>query len=233
LTIQWIAVSAFCLVLGTMNRLLSVIGGAGISITLLAAAARAASTPLPASQKGFAARIYLWILNLLGPPIRSLARERIKWRIETARNNQAEHITPTPADSASILAATRGALIRRGLAVAETDGFQSYDLEIVVPPLVRVPINAVREKDGRVSLLWRSRIAPRRALIAAAIALLVLLAAGLPLRAACAALILAAIAIAAFAFVRARRVSAIVERCADEITNQHQISLAPATAGKA
>jgi len=233
LAIQWIAVSAFFLVLGTMNRFLGVIGGAGISITLLAAAARAASTPLPKARSGFAARIYLWILNLLGPPIRSLARERIKWRIETARSDQFEPIKVTPSDSSSVLASCREALIRHGLAVAETDGFQSYDLEIVVPPLVRVPINAVREKDGRVSLLWRTRIAPRRALIAAGIALLVLLAAGLPLRAALAALILAAIGTAVFAFVRARRVSAIVERCADEITNQHQMSLAPATAGKA
>ena len=233
LTIQWIAVSVVCLVLGTMNRFLGVIGGAGIAITILAAAARAASTPLPTSRSGFAARIYLWILNLLGPPIRSLARERIKWRIEAARTDQSEPVRPTPADSASVLAATREALIRHGLAVAETDGFQSYDLEIVVPPLIRIPINAVREKDGRVSLLWRTKVAPRQALIAAAIALLVMLAAGLPLRAACAALILAAIAIAIFAFLRARRVSAIVERCADEITNQHRISLAPVTARKA
>jgi len=174
---------------------------------------------------------------LLGPPIRSLARERIKWRIEPARIDpefvRSKPAAAMPPDSASVLAATREALIRCGLAVAETDGFQSYDLEIGVPPLVRIPINAVREKDGRVSLLWRIRIAPRRALIAAAILLLILLAAGLPLRAACAALILAAIAIAMFAFLRARRVSAIVERCANEITNQPRISLAPATAGKA
>lgn len=233
LTIQWIAVSVVCLVLATMNRFLGVIGVAGIMITLLAAAARAASTPLPTARSGLAARIYLWILNLLGPPIRSLARERIKWRVDAARSDRSEPIRATPSDSASVLAATREALIRRGLAVAETDGFQSYDLEIVVPPLVRIPINAVREKDGGVSLLWRIRIAPRRALIAAAIALLVLLAAGLPLRAASAALFLAAIAVAMFAFIRARRVSAIVERCANEITNQPRISLAPVTAGKA
>ena len=233
LTIQWIAVSVVCLILGTMNRFLGVIGGAGITITFLAAAARAASTPLPKARSGFAVRIYLWILNLLGPPIRSLARERIKWKIETARSDQFEPVRATPSDSSSVLASCREALIRHGLAVAETDGFQSYDLEIVVPPLIRMPINAVREKDGHVSLLWRTRIAPRRALIVSAIALLVLLAAGLSLRAASAALILAAIAIAVFAFVRARRVSEIVERCANEITNQHRISLAPATAGKA
>ena len=233
LTIQWIAVSVVCLILGTMNRFLGVIGGAGITITFLAAAARAASTPLPKARSGFAARIYLWILNLLGPPIRSLARERIKWKIETARSDQFEPVRAIPSDSSSVLASCREALIRHGLAVAETDGFQSYDLEIVVPPLIRMPINAVREKDGHVSLLWRTRIAPRRALIVSAIALLVLLAAGLSLRAASAALILAAIAIAVFAFVRARRVSAIVERCADEITNQHRISLTPGRVGKA
>ena len=85
-------------------------------------------------------------------------------------------------DSATMLAAMRDALVRRGVAVAETDGFQSYDLEIVVPPTIRAPINALRERRPASLCCWRTRIAPRRALIAAAITLLVLLAAGFSLR---------------------------------------------------
>jgi len=130
----------------------------------------------------------------------------------------------TPIDSAKVLAMARTALVRRGLAVAETDGFQSYDLEIVAPPMIRVPINALREKDGHASMLWRIRIAPRRALIAAACVLLVLLAAGLSLRDAAGAVILALIVISLFAIVRARRISAIVKSCASEVASELQIS---------
>jgi glycosyltransferase involved in cell wall biosynthesis len=251
LTIQWIAVSIVCLALGEMNRLLGVVGGAGIMITFLAAALGAASAPLPSARSGPAARIVLWVLNLLGPPLRSLARERVKWSLETTRDDSvsaserssgalefdgrvefvpSERDGAVPIDFAQVLAAAREALVRRGLAVAETDGFQSYDLEIVAPPLIRVPINALREKDGRVSLLWRIRIAPRRTLIAVACVLLVLLAAGLSLRTAGGAVIFALIAIALFAIVRARRISAIVKSCANEVASRLQIS---ATADKA
>ena len=56
----------------------------------------------------------------------------------------------------------RDALVRRGVAVAETDGFQSYDLEIVVPPMIRVPINALRTDDRpRAALAHSTRAAPR------------------------------------------------------------------------
>ena len=52
----------------------------------------------------------------------------------------------------------RDALVRSGVAVAETDGFQSYDLEIVVPPMIRVPINAVRtDSSDRVALANSNR----------------------------------------------------------------------------
>ena len=53
-----------------------------------------------------------------------------------------------------MLAAMRDALIRRGVAVAETDGFQSYDLKLAIPPMIRAPINALR-KDRGIALIWR------------------------------------------------------------------------------
>ena len=105
----------------------------------------------------------------------------------------------------------RDALVRRGLAVAETDGFQSYDLQIVVPPMIRVPINALRT-DASIALRWRTRAAPRRALIAAAV-MFVLLAAGFSLGAGIVGMVFAALADGAHRRSPARvRIPAIIRR---------------------
>src|SRR5260370_27678157 len=82
LRIQWIGLSLIFLILGGVNRLLGVLGAGGIAISIVAAAASAASAPLSRAHSGPAARIYLWIINLLGPTVRSLSRERVKWRFE-------------------------------------------------------------------------------------------------------------------------------------------------------
>ena len=84
LTIQWIAVSLILLILGAVNRVLGALGGCGLAISILIAAASAASAPLPREYSGPIARTWLAIINLLGPPIRSLARERVKWRFDSA-----------------------------------------------------------------------------------------------------------------------------------------------------
>ena len=246
LTIQWVGLSLIFLILGGVNRLLGVLGAGGIALSMLAAAVGAASAPLPRAHRGPAVRIYLWIVNLLGPAVRSLARERIKWRFEPATaggdyngpvklNGQVEFVMSDGAvriDSATILAATREALVRRGVAVAETDGFQSYDLEIVVAPMIRVPINALLQSDGSIALLWRLRSAPRRALIAAAITLLVLLAAGFSARAGIAGVICAAIAVGLLAINRARRIPAIIKVCAAEVAGALGISMAKRSEGE-
>ena len=122
--------------------------------------------------------------------------------------------------------AIREALVRRGVAVAETDGFQSYDLEIVVAPTIRVPINALRRSDGNIALLWRLRSAPRRALIAAAITLLVLLAAGFSVGEGVGSVICAAIVVGLMAINRARRIPAIIKVCAAEVAGSLGISMA-------
>ncbi len=245
LTIQWIGLSLIFLILGAINRLLGVLGAGGIGLSILTAAARAASAPLPRAHSGPAARIYLWIVNLLGPPVRSLARERVKWRFEPAgasaeRNGQIKlhgqiglvaSAGVAKIESATILAAIRNALIRRGVVVAETDGFQSYDLELVVAPMIRVPINALRS-DSTIALLWRIRSAPRRALIAAAISLLVLLAAGFSLRAAILLVTGAAMGVGIFALTRARRIPAIIAACAAEVAGSLGISVAARPEGE-
>ncbi len=239
LTVQWLGLSLILLILGGANRLLGILGAGGIALSILAAAAGATSVPLPRAHSGPTARIYLWILNLLGPSVRSLARERVKWRFAPATatgenvgpaglSGQVEFVMSDGAariDSATILTAIRDVLVRHGVAVAETDGFQSFDLELVVPPLIRVPINALRT-DASIALLWRTRAAPRPALIGAAVTLLVLLAAGFSLSASIIGVSCAAVAVGLFAITRARHIPAIIKACAAEVASSLAISLA-------
>jgi O-antigen biosynthesis protein len=246
LTIQWVGVSLILLIFGGVNRLLGVLGAGGIALSILAAALGAASVPLPRTHSGPVARFYLWIVNLLGPTVRSLARERIKWRFEPATHipdsngpvklsGEIEFVITDGApgfNSAKILAALRDALVRRGIAVAETDGFQSYDLELVVPPMIRVPINALR-KDASVAVIWHIRPAPRNGLIAAAVTFLVLLAAGFSLSAGIVGVALAALAVGLLSITRARRIPAIIGACASEVAGSLGISLATRTEDEA
>jgi cellulose synthase/poly-beta-1,6-N-acetylglucosamine synthase-like glycosyltransferase len=238
LTIQWIELSLIFLILGIVSRLLGVLGTVGIAISILVAAASAASAPLPPAYSGPIARIYLWIVNLLGPAVRSSAREYVKWQFEPAGatvdqngpvelHGQIEFVAPenvVKIDSATILAAIREALVHRGVAVAETDGFQSYDLEIVVPLMIRGPINALRT-DAGLALLWRVRPAPRRALIAAAVTF-VLLTAAFSIGAAIVGLAFAALAVGVLAITRARRIPAIIKSSAAEVAASLGISIA-------
>ncbi|MFZ0678096.1 glycosyltransferase, partial [Candidatus Binatus sp.] len=237
LTIQWIGASLVLLILGSVDRLLGVLGAAGIVVTLFAAGVSAASAPLPRDNSGPVARVYLWIINLVGPTVRSLARERVKWRFESADagpdgrgslepKGQLEFVmldAGAKIDSATILAAMRDALVRRGVAVAETDGFQSYDLELVVPPMIRVPINALR-KDASIALLWRNRPGPRWMPIAVGV-FVVLVSAAFSLGARIA-IAFAALAVGVIAVARTRRISAIIRACAAEVADKLGISIA-------
>jgi hypothetical protein len=238
LTIEWIGISLTLIVFGYFKPLFGVLGAGGIAITILVAAARAASAPLPPEYSGPVARIYLGILNLLGPSVRSLARMRVKERFDPTTSDadsgpvglrgQLEFVIPDGSEriqSATILAAMRDALVRSGLAVAETDGFQSYDLEIVVPPTIRVPINAVRA-DSRIALRWRTRIAPRRALIGEAILLLVILASGFAFHATIWIAASFAIAHLFLALSRAVRIPAVIKACAREVASSLGVLIA-------
>jgi cellulose synthase/poly-beta-1,6-N-acetylglucosamine synthase-like glycosyltransferase len=244
LTIQWIGLSLIFLILGIVSRLLGALGSVGIALSILVAAASAASAPLPHKYSGPIARTYLWIVNLLGPAVRSSAREFVKWQFEPAGasadqngpvelHGQIEFVATESAakiDSAAILDAIREALVHRGVAVAETDGFQSYDLEIVVPPMIRVPINALRT-DAGLALLWRVRPAPQRALIAAAVTF-VLLAAAFSFGAAIVGVAFAMLAVGLLAITRARRIPAIIKASAAEVATSRGISIATRAEGE-
>ncbi|MDO8434063.1 MAG: glycosyltransferase [Candidatus Binatus sp.] len=234
LTIHWIVLSLILLLLGSVNRLLGLLGGAGLAIKFIVSVAVAFLTPIDNARFGFFARIYLFVLNLLGPSVRSLARERVKWRIEAATDGGKSQSgsafgasirlvstdAATPVDTTAVLVSMRESMFRRGLAVAPTDGFQPYDLQVVAPPMIRMPINALVEKDGGVTLLWRLRIVSRRALIAAAIALLILLVSGFSTTAGVLIVLTVGIAVAAIAILRAARLSSIMLAAAAEAADR-------------
>ncbi len=241
LSIQWVGCAALLFALGAVNRFLLVLGVTGLICSIAAAAVGAARAPLRRRFQTPIARVRLWVLYLLGPIVRSAARESVKWTMNAedadgagATMRGAVMFAPQSTeggrwvDSADLLAATRRALVRRGLAVAVTDGFQSYDLEIIVPPAVRVPLNALKREGGRVALRWRVRAALRRPLVAGAIALVVLTAAGLTLGQAAGVLVFAGAALGAVAMLRARRIPAILAAAAGDAARELKAAVAEA-----
>ena len=85
LTIQWIGLSLIFLILGAVNRLLGVLGAGGVALSMLAAAGvRRIRADCRANTPGH------WRVSIFGSSIcsalrvRSLARERVKWRFEPA-----------------------------------------------------------------------------------------------------------------------------------------------------
>jgi len=229
LSIQWVGAATILIVLGIFSRALGVLGAAGIALSMIVAAVGAARAPLPPRFRGPQVRVRLWLLNLLGPLQRSIARERVKWSLEAgaappvaAAMKDTIIFAPTrgetvaPVEPAAVMVAMRRALIRRGVAVAATDGFQAYDLQAIVPPMIRAPLNALAREHGRVALRWRMRAEPSRALVVAGCVFFVLLAAGLSLDESLVAVILAALAASGFALTRARRVAAAIAASAAE-----------------
>jgi len=112
--------------------------------------------------------------------------------------------------TAAVIDAVRRALNSRGLAVASSDGFQAFDLEIIVPPLIRVPINAIDEGDRGIAMIWRVRIAPRRAAATLAIVAFILLSAGLTFVQTLGATVAIVCAVGLLLGARLRRIPAII-----------------------
>jgi len=224
LSIQWVGSAAILIALGWFIRPFGVIGAIEIGCSISVAATAAARAPIPPRFRGPSARLRLWVLNFSGPLVRSAARERIKWSLAAesgpprALGALAGTIVFAPArgdavhtvDPAAVLSAMRSALIRRGVAVAVTDGFQAYDLQAIVPPMIRAPFNALRQEHGRVALRWRITARPSAALGAIAGAFVVPLAAGYSLGASLTMTALAALGIGGFALGRARRIAALI-----------------------
>ncbi len=101
-----------------------------------------------------------------------------------------------------------------------TDGYQSYDLEIIVPPALRVPILFLRRPEGIV-LGWRVRVAPMPAIIIGAALFVVLMLGGLPLEASIAMLVIVGVIAALVALARLRRVPGLIAAATAEVAARY------------
>ncbi|MGH7863661.1 MAG: glycosyltransferase [Candidatus Binataceae bacterium] len=232
----WVAASALLFVAGSANEIFGALGRLGFAITIACAIFSALRAPAPRGASSLPTRAWLALLFLCGPLVRSFQRERKKWLLEFSASDIARGAhagfepsgsvvlhrdsAGTPIEPAKVLEAMRKSLVRRGLAVAVTDGFQEYDLEIVLPPGLRIPINAIRRGDARLALRWRVRLALRRALAAGVVGLVVLAVAGLSAGDALSAVLLGGVSLGALALARAWRLPGAILAAAGEAGNE-------------
>jgi GT2 family glycosyltransferase len=240
-TFEWIAISLILVVAGALSPLLGTLGWLGIALWIATAILSAAFAEGDGREISFTARIILVILYMVGPLLRSLERERVRFSLA----REAHDVAAVPfgsrgriifsadgasvadkIDSATLLAEMRAALVKYGLAVAATDGFKAWDLNLVLPPAIRVPLNALRMSDGTIALAWRTKTEPTRTIVAAALIFVALIACGFSAIGAIggtAALI--AIAIAP-AIVRLRRVPSLLAAAAESIASARGLKIA-------
>lgn len=119
---------------------------------------------------GFASRAVLWLLEFLGPVVRSWPRARARDSFRNLENLLAPgrprlggtlRVRPI-GNSAAWLEELRSAMVRRGAAVARGESFDAFDLMVLPTPALRVPINALSDSDGYTLLRWRTVVRPWR-----------------------------------------------------------------------
>ncbi len=245
LSIEWVAAAIALAVVGTLSPPLRLLGCAGIAISIASAIAAAIVAPVDRAHSGALTRAILAMLCLFGPLMRSIARARTIYHLErgplvpdgrSLRLRGALAFSGRAGDgvsstSAPLLAAMRAALVRRGLAVAPTDGFQAYDLQILIPPAIRVPINAVDEGAGRIALRWRLDVDRWRVAISAGALVLLLLIAGASWQARAIVIGLAGAIFLLVAASRAALIPPILRACASEVCGPLAMDLAAGSEG--
>lgn len=228
LTARWVAIAIILALCGVLSPVLGGIGCGALVLTVASALGGAILDRPDAVRLSPGARTILVLLYLIGPLVRSYERDRIRLRFDPA-------IDPRPAPRPFSLSGRLGfratggetvsvnliiqtmhrVMLRYGLTVAKTDGFEPYDLELWIPPGLRVAINGLRERES-VTLRYRFGLAAIPALSYALGLLLVLLIAGAPWWLISILFAAAAIGTATIAFRRARLVPAILAATAAE-----------------
>lgn len=234
LTMPWVAIAAIMIVLGAMASMpMKWLGWLAIALSLASALRAAAIRGRPGGAKlGPGGRALLALATLAGSIVRSGARERVKWNsapppglagaeAHMVRLRGRVVVTPEAQSCAAkwvepLIDAIRAALVRRGLAVAAGGRFESYDLEIVIPPGLRVRVNALEPGDGRIALAWRATLAGWRIMAAAAAIAVVMLATGFGAASALGALVIAGACAAAAAVMRLSRLPGALKAAAAE-----------------
>jgi len=229
LTFPWLALSTVLIVAGAFDRVFGALGLLGLLCSLASAGVSAAIAPIDPRYSGLTTRAILASFWLLGPLMRSFEYVRGRSRFEggagVRRKFQTEgwiKLAAARADSLDavprdiLIEALRGALIRRGVAVAISDGFEPFDLEILMTPAFRIPINTLVPETGGIVLRWRLRLKLARIAAVLGSLILLLLVTGQPWSLVVAAPVLATLAWAAIAMPRILRLGGIIEAAADE-----------------
>ncbi len=123
-------------------------------------------------------------------------------------------------DTGALMGRIANLLVRFGLAVAITDGFQDWDLNVVLVPALRVPLNIVRESDGRFALVWRASAEPAPIAIGTLLLFLVLIGAGLGWALAAVAAVAGALAVMAPAILHLRAVPSLLHAAATQAAGE-------------
>ncbi len=168
LTPLWLGASILLILLGGVAAPWSWLGWAGLAASLAGAIIPAARARLKRARgSAGGARIWLALASFAGPLMRNWER-RPRWprglRQGGERASQwlrtrgrivlkAEGAALKPADA--MVAALRAALVRRGFAAAKSDGYEPYDLIVVLPGPLRLRLNLLTPEDGRIVLSWR------------------------------------------------------------------------------
>jgi len=230
MTPVWLAVSILLIVLGLVSTPLIWFGCAGVAATLASAGLFAARARISRDLSVFAARPMIALAALAGSCGRCWARSTAKWPREPTgmvdeRDRQwvrtsgrvvlrSEGARLKASDA--FLDALRSALVRRGLAVAKSDGYEPWDLLIVLPPPVRLRLNLLAQEDGTIALAWRVTLSPSTVIIWAGASAMVLLAGGLDWALVLAILLAAALGAVLVEIARIRRLPVTLKAAAAE-----------------
>ncbi|HTT74960.1 MAG TPA: glycosyltransferase [Candidatus Binataceae bacterium] len=244
LTIQWVGAACLLILALPISRVAPVIGLAGIVITIASAAAAAILEPSPRLSR--AGRTSLALLWLLGPIVRSYERTKVIWSFNPDVSHPADthgarwrgrFALTVPPDSGMIgpapdrlMEAVHEALVRRGAAVAVTDGYEPYDLEIHVPPLLRAPI-LILQQQWELGVGWR--VLPELTAIVPGLAILfvALLLIGLPAIGAIAGTIAALAIVGAVAWQRVKKLPALIAAAVADAARRFGLCVAVDSAG--
>jgi glycosyltransferase involved in cell wall biosynthesis len=174
LNFSWVIVSLLLALVGMFGRTLILAAGiGGLTATLACAIGMAAMAPLGANDSRLAVRARLAILNLLGMITRSYARHSVYDRTlyRALRNDGASArarlqlhgrvpLAPTivpddPTVVDRLIDAMRHALLKRGVTVVVSDGYQPYDLRIETSAGVSAAINILSSRDNAPMAGWK------------------------------------------------------------------------------
>ncbi|HUY18688.1 MAG TPA: glycosyltransferase [Candidatus Binataceae bacterium] len=239
LSARWVAIAIVLILGGVLSPVLCALGAGALVLTIASAIAGATLERPHTVRLSPGARAILALLYLLGPLVRSYERDRTRLRFDPVIDpppvprpfSRSGRLAFTGAGNEAapvnrIMETMRRTLLRYGLTVAKTDGFEPYDLELRVPPGLRIAINALREQD-KVILRYRFSLAAAPLVGCGVGLLLVLMIAGAPWWLSVIVLAAAGIGTAAIAVRRARLVPAMLTAAAAEAGDEFGLRAEP------